>query len=63
MTMVPMSVLKSDIFAVIQFHTLENVARHEIQHRLCTAYKNPNIVTKSVNHWVKSSRVQEHFLV
>ncbi len=45
---VPTSVPKSDICAIIQFLTLENVLRHEIYCSLCATYKNLNIVTKSI---------------
>ncbi len=55
MAVVPMAVSKPDIHAAIQFLTVENVSGHEKHHRLCTGFKNPNIVMKStVNHWVKS---------
>ncbi len=39
---------KSDVCAIIQFLTLENVIRHEIHCSLCAAHKNLNIVTKSI---------------
>ncbi len=46
--MVPTSVPKSDICAIIQFLTLENVLGHKIHYSLCAAYKNLNTVTKSI---------------
>ncbi len=53
--MVPTSVPKSDIHAIIQFLPLENVLGHEIHCRLCAEYKNVNTVLKStVNLWLKS---------
>ncbi len=42
-TLVPMTVRKSDTCAVIQFLTLENVSGHEICRCLCAAYKNPKL--------------------
>ncbi len=52
--MVP-SVPKSDICAITQFFTLENVLGHEIHCSLCAAYKNLNIAIKStVNCSVKN---------
>ncbi len=55
MALVLSSILKSDIHAVIQFLTLENVPGHEIYRRLCAVYKNLNVVMKStVNYWMKS---------
>ncbi len=56
--MVLMSVPKSDIHTIIQFHKLENVPRHKIHCRLCAVYKNLNIVMKStVNCCVKSKKI------
>lgn len=43
----PTCIPKSDLRAVIQFLTLENVPGFEIHCRLCAAYKDPNIMTKS----------------
>ncbi len=55
MAMVLTLVPKSDLCAIVQFLTLENVLGHEIHCSLCAAYKNQNIVTKStVNCLVKS---------
>jgi len=54
MATVPTCIPKSDLRAVIQFLTLENVPGCEIHRRLCAAYKDPNIITRStVNRWVQ----------
>ncbi len=64
MTVVPMSVPKSYIRAVIQFLTPENVHGHKIQCCLCAAYKKLNIVMKSTLHTNNAEcRVWELFLL
>ncbi len=50
--MVPTSVPKFNMCAIIQFLALENVPGYEIHCHLCAVYKNQNIVMKRTVHLI-----------